>query len=148
MTQLGRSMVPLSPAPPPDDLFHNISPEIIKAFLAWIERMATTLYEVVVTNGLDEDLASLTIVYRQNVLVNGHIVVSPPATKSLAALPPGESVDFHLCPCLQMATNYVIAFSCGGQTQQFMRNISDTNEQEKQDGVFDFCRDSYQFFFE
>lgn len=132
----------------------NIDPETMELMLKILLEMMSIEYQVIILNGTDQstapdDLVNLTVMYFENSYAGGKTVTRGPFTKSLAALPPGETADFHLCPCLFMVNKYAVQFTFQGNPYSITEDIDTLNQEEKATyGSIDYCGDSLEVYFE
>jgi hypothetical protein len=103
------------------------------------------MYKVIIKNDALDPLETLTIDFKRFTIVNNTPVYTGPFKKTMGTTPlnNGETVGFELCPCLEMASDYVVSFFFQGQQMVFPQNIDILNRQELADfNDIDFCGDS------
>jgi hypothetical protein len=129
------------------DTHHFASGETTRSIFEWVESLTKTQYKVEITNNANEDLENLTVFFHVNQYLNGQIILTGPFSKSLQALPPGQSAGFDLCPCLYMASDYDVAFKFLGEQHYDSFNVDALNNKEKAAwGAIEFCVDALEIF--
>ena len=122
--------------PPDVSAVHEVNPETIAAIIKLAEQLEKTPYEVIIRNSTVGDLEQLTITFYLNKLIGKTIQPTGPFTKSLDALPAGETAGFQLTTnCLEMADRYFIQCVFNGTQLTFAQFIPDINKKEQEEGV-------------